>query len=198
MGWFWFREKMEYNGDQCRFYSVLPHGFETLPHDRSPEIRQIDRISHPGIGDSASETVQDQESSVSDSESGISGTNSDELRFRNNGLVKLVEGDKLHDLIKRRFISGLGSVGAQASVIAIHKNTYSTIMDQARLHTFQIHSKALEKKCGGDANVKYAWYAASSQNDISNIICHGFDHSQNNGLYGCGVYLAPDHCPLEW
>ncbi|XP_024929130.2 probable inactive poly [ADP-ribose] polymerase SRO5 isoform X1 [Ziziphus jujuba] len=189
---------MKYNGDQSRFYSVFHHGFETLPRDHSPEEKLIDRISHPGIIDAASETFEDQESSsVSDCESGTSGTNSDQLPFHSNGLLKLVEGNEVHDLIKRRFISGLGSLGAQASVIAIYRNTYSSVLGQARLHTFQIHSKAVEKKCGGNPNVKYAWYAPSSHNDISNIICHGFDHPQNNGLYGSGAYLAPDHCPLE-
>lgn len=192
---------MEYNGDQCRLSSVFLCGFGSLPSGCSTKQEFVDQFSHPGVGDTASETVHDQESSISDCESVTCGDNSEQFRFSNNGLVRLVEGDKLHDLIRRRFISSLGSLGAQSTVVAIHRNTYSSVLGQARLQSFQIYSKAVERKCGGNANVKYAWYATASQDEISNIVSHGFDHcgkSQNNGLYGCGVCLAPDDYPMEW
>ncbi|KAF3437032.1 hypothetical protein FNV43_RR19785 [Rhamnella rubrinervis] len=191
---------MEYNGDQCRLSSVFSRGFGTLPSDCTSKEGFVDQFSRPDVGDSASETVPDQESSISDCESVTSGDNSEQFRFSNNGLVALVEGDKFHDLIKRRFISSLGSLGAQATVVAIHRNTFSSVLGQAWLQSFQIYSKAVERKCGGNANVKYAWYAPSSQDEISKIISHGFDHcgkSQNNGLHGCGAYLAPDDSPME-
>lgn len=194
---------MDYNGDHCRLHSVFPRGLGTFPSDCSPKDEFLDSFPHPGIEDSASGTAQDQESSISGCESVTSGDDSEQFRFANiSGLVRLVEGDRLHDLIKRRFISGLGSLGAQASVVAIHRNTYSSVLGQARLQSFQIYSKAVERKCGGNANIKYGWYAPSSQDEISNIVAHGFDHcdkARHGGLmYGCGVCLAPDNCPVEW
>ncbi|KAL5544202.1 hypothetical protein UlMin_007986 [Ulmus minor] len=157
------------------------------------------RISNSDVGDTASETVQDQESSLSDCESGISGANSDQIQLFNDGLVQLFEGDKVHDLIKHRFISNLGLLGERTRVEAIHKNSHSTIVGQARLHSFQIFSKALEKKNAGNANVKYAWYSPSGKDEISRIVRHGFgdfDKSRNNGLFGHGLYLVPDDSPL--
>ncbi|EEF51999.1 conserved hypothetical protein [Ricinus communis] len=141
------------------------------------------------------ETVNDQESVISDSES----VNSSQFPEFDDGLVRLSEGDRVNDLIKRRFISGLGLLGKQATVVAIHRNKYSGIVGQARMQSFQIFTKAMEDKCGGNANVKYAWFGASSRDDICNIMTHGFGRqiNDNNGLYGCGIYLSPDDSPLE-
>ncbi|KAK3004628.1 hypothetical protein RJ639_019505 [Escallonia herrerae] len=49
----------------------------------------------------------------------------------------------------------------------------------------------MEKKCGGNANLKFAWYGGS-KDEISEIIKYGFGHS-----HGCGVYLTPDDSPVE-
>ncbi|XWS37491.1 hypothetical protein CRYUN_Cryun19dG0047400 [Craigia yunnanensis] len=58
---------------------------------------------------------------------------------------------------------------------------------------------AMEKKCGGDANVKYAW-CPTTRDVICKIVEHGFGHYgllENSGLYGCGVYLSPDVSSME-
>lgn len=150
----------------------------------------------------------DQDSSVSDCESGISGENhrsrSAEFSSFFSGataaLVRLFEGDRVHDLIKQRFVSSLGrAIGAATTVLAIHRNPHSSAVGQARLHCFQIFSKAIERKCGGNANVRYAWFSPSSVDEISRIVSHGFSDQfgNNNGLYGHGLYLSPDDSPLE-
>ncbi|KAL7191956.1 hypothetical protein ACSBR2_023932 [Camellia fascicularis] len=36
--------------------------------------------------------------------------------------------------------------------------------------------------------------------EIGKIITHGFDHcgdTENNGLYGCGIYLSPDDSSID-
>ncbi|KAF2315943.1 hypothetical protein GH714_040738 [Hevea brasiliensis] len=113
-------------------------------------------------------------------------------------LVRLFEGDRMHDLIIRRFLSGLGSIGEFTRVFAVHRNTYSGIMGQARMQSFQIFVKAMEKQRGGNANVKYAWFGATAD-EICNIMKNGFGGqiNDNNGLYGYGIYLCPDNSPLE-
>ncbi|XP_065875941.1 probable inactive poly [ADP-ribose] polymerase SRO5 isoform X2 [Euphorbia lathyris] len=113
-------------------------------------------------------------------------------------MTRLFEGDAVHDLIRRKFLSGLGSLGKHATVVAIHRNTYSDVIGKARTQSFQILTKAVEIKCGGNANVKYAWYG-DSRDEICNIMKNGFGSqiSNNSGLYGCGIYLSPDDSPLE-
>lgn len=100
------------------------------------------------FSDAGDSTGPDQDSVVSDSESGISGPSMEQLEWINEGLVKLVEEDKIYDLIKRRFVTGLGLLGPQTTVSAVYKNSHSTHIGQARLHTFQIYSQAVEKKMG--------------------------------------------------
>lgn len=51
-----------------------------------------------------------------------------------------------------------------------------------------------ENKCGGNANLKYAWYGGS-KDEIENIISHGFGHcwdDEDKGLYGHGIYFSPE------
>lgn len=145
----------------------------------------------------------DYSSSVSDCESGVSGNSAAApaapfLCF-DNGLIRLSDGDKARDLIEGRFIAALGQLGERTSVVAIHKNCFSTTMAQARAQTFQIYLQAMQKMRSGNPNVKYAWYAASKE-DTAKILSYGFGHdgnTENCGLYGSGIYLSPDNHPLE-
>lgn len=192
---------MENDQDQCRlqfrqYGSNHRHlnGVEGLDSKTSGNREFADRFS-----DAGDSTGPDQDSMVSDSESGISGPSMEQLEWLNEGLVKLVEEDKIHDLIKRRFVSSLGLLGPQTTVTAVYKNSHSTHIGQARLHTFQIYSQAIEKKNGGNANVKYAWLGAS-KNQINNILGYGFAHCnkpEDSQFLGCGIYLSPDNLPLE-
>lgn len=184
---------MEYSGVQRRSSSVFTDAFTTSPPPPPDDSHQIS-------GSGTSGATSEQESSMSDCDSGVtSGASSDDRQVFDIGLVKLAEGDRVHDLIKQRFIASLGFLGAHSTVVAINRNPHSGLTGQARLRAFQIYLKAVEEKCGGNANVKYAWYSPSSKAEISTIVGHGFGHSEKpNGVYGRGVYLAPDDFPLEW
>ncbi|XP_057995946.1 probable inactive poly [ADP-ribose] polymerase SRO2 [Hevea brasiliensis] len=133
---------------------------------------------------------------LSDGESGSSGANSGQ--FPGFGLVPLFEGDNIYDLIKRRFLSGLGSLGNETTVAMVHKNTYCSIMGQARMQSFLTFTKATENKCCGDPNVKCAWFGATVD-EICNTMKNGFDRqiNDNSGLYGCGIYLSADDSLLQ-
>ena len=57
----------------------------------------------------------------------------------------------------------------------------------------------MEKKCGGNANLRYAWFGAS-RDKIWEIISHGFGHcgnAENKGLFGNGIYLSPDDSSID-
>ncbi|KAH0675364.1 hypothetical protein KY285_023165 [Solanum tuberosum] len=113
--------------------------------------------------------------------------------FKRNGMIELEERNKEHDLIKAGFLSGMGQLGKEVEVVAIHKNSCSTILGQARLESFRIYSEAMRKKCGGNANIKYAWFG-SSKDEICNIISHGFStitEPKSGECFGIGVHLYP-------
>lgn len=152
-----------------------------------------------GSSDSILDAARDQESLASDCESGVSGPSCDDSPTLSNGLIRLLEGDRIHDLIKRRFLLCLGLLGSQTKVLSIHRNGFSTLTGKARLQTFQIFSMATQRKHGGDANVKYAWYG-TDRDEICSIIEHGFGlpaQLKNNGLYGRGIYFSPDDSPMD-
>ncbi|KAJ4840217.1 hypothetical protein Tsubulata_002971 [Turnera subulata] len=149
--------------------------------------------------DSQSGTDQDQDSVLSDCESTSSGSaNSGHLL--SDRLLRLSEGDRAHDLIKQRFLSGLGLLAGQATVVSIHRNTYPGLMGQARMQAFHLFAKAMEKKCGGNPNLKFGWFGGKRE-DVRNILKHGFGpHMLQNdaaSLFGRGIYLSPDNSPLE-
>lgn len=160
-------------------------------------------ISHPITEDSVSggsSEDEDDSSSVSDCESVISGSGVIEhTRNQPEGLVRLNESDKMHQIIEKKFLSRLDAHGVKGQVQSIHRNLFSASeINQARLRSFQIFSKAVEIKNEGNANIKYAWFGAS-KDEINNIIMHGFgvQNIQKNGSFSQGVVLSPDHSPLE-
>ena len=189
---------------QCRLFSVIPTAINGIPglasnNDDDVNNNITNRRPHTQFNPSTLEDsisgTQDQDS-ISDCESGVCGTNTETPQLFDNGLVKLDEEDRLHEIIKRRFVSGLGSLGLRASVVAIHRNSCSSFTAQARLQSFHIFAGATEKKLAGSPNLKYAWFGAS-RDEIQNIVSHGFGHCQNDGLYGRGIYLSPDDSSLE-
>ncbi|XP_048135868.1 probable inactive poly [ADP-ribose] polymerase SRO5 isoform X2 [Rhodamnia argentea] len=180
---------------------------------RSPTLRTVTpdavarEYNHPAVGLNSpdlSDQMDDQytDSSVSDCESSVSSDQSGAATspFVGSGLMELQEGDRVHRLIKERFVSRLGALGGQVTVAGIHQNSYTGEAARARAQAFQIYSEAVQKKGGGDTpNVRYAWYATSKEG-VLKILSYGFGYSgkpENNGLYGCGVYFAPDNHPLE-
>ncbi|GMQ10314.1 hypothetical protein CsSME_00053367 [Camellia sinensis var. sinensis] len=173
---------------------ITTHEFDNQFQDSGTE----DSVS--GTDDDDDDDGNDQEhTSISDCESGISGPNTDQSQLSVIGLIKLDEEDRLHEIIKRRFISGLDSLGLDTSVVSIQRNSCSSFTGQARLQSFHIFARAISKKCGGNANLKYAWYGAS-RDEIEKIVSHGFGHcgdAENKGWFGRGIYLSPDDSPID-
>lgn len=142
--------------------------------------------------------------SVSDCESVISGSGDvehDSVESKSNGLVRLDESDKLYGIIGKKFVWKLSEIGINVGVECIKRNLFNaSAFAQARISSFQIFAKAVEKKNGGggDVNIKYAWFGAS-KDEIDNIVMHGFsyDNIRNNGFIDHGVVLSADHSPLE-
>ncbi|XP_050376930.1 probable inactive poly [ADP-ribose] polymerase SRO5 isoform X2 [Argentina anserina] len=184
---------MEYSGFRRSLCSVFADGFTASP----PPTNDCELSDHSSDSGTTYTSSSDQESSVSDCESSVS-SGDGRRQGLEAALVKLGEGDRVYDLIKKRFLASLGLLGAHVSVSAINRNSHSGFTGQARLNAFRVYLKAVEDKCGGNANVKYGWYAPSSKDEVSKIIGHGFGHCQKiGGDFGRGVYLAPDDSPLE-
>lgn len=135
------------------------------------------------------------EASISDCESGISGPTIEQPKLFGPGLVEIEQGDRLHEIIKRKFLSGF--LGMEASVVAIHRNCCSGFLGQARLQSFCVFARAMEKKCGGNGNLKYAWFGGS-KDEIGRIVSHGFCRCENKGLFGRGIYLSSDNSSIDW
>ncbi|XP_019197262.1 PREDICTED: probable inactive poly [ADP-ribose] polymerase SRO5 isoform X1 [Ipomoea nil] len=140
-----------------------------------------------------------ERSQVSDCESGISGsTHEVDSPFGfENGLIRVDEGEQAYHSIKQKLVSGLGVLGSQTTIQGVYKSSYQGLIKEIKLKIFGIFSKAVEKKNGGSANVEFAWYGASSMDEINAILSHGFAPKTNNaGSYGHGIHLSPSNFPL--
>ncbi|KAK3041805.1 hypothetical protein RJ639_000321 [Escallonia herrerae] len=145
-----------------------------------------------GFEEQVSISLDDHDTLVADSESDTS--SSDQFRcFTKNGLIKVEEDRNEHDIIKKGFLVGMGQLGKETDVVAVHRNSYDGLTGQARFETFRIFSQAVAQKCGGSANIKYAWYGGSRE-EICEIISHGFSRCRRPEkieVYGHGVNLSP-------
>lgn len=136
----------------------------------------------------------------SDCESSVSGPRQ-LTGFAGDGIMRLedeTEGSE-YSVIKRSLIVGMGLIGKDIDVVAVHKNSYSGVTGQARLEAFRIFSRAVAAKRGGDANAKYGWYGGS-RDEIRDIVTHGFGRcgSFEKGVsHGIGVNLSPANVPIE-
>ncbi|KAG2675858.1 hypothetical protein I3760_12G026400 [Carya illinoinensis] len=195
------------NADQClsspsQIRNVNPSsgGSATSKPNTSSEQELHEQVGQTGMEDSDSKTISDQEGSLSSCESGVSAAISKHSPVFDDGLLRLVEGERVYDGIKRRLVLGFASRGVHVTVVGIHRNGFGGVRGQAISSSFRIYSKAMEEKFGpGNANIKYAWYGAS-KDEIAHIVSHGFCHcgiSRNNGLFVGGVCLSPDDSPLE-
>lgn len=144
--------------------------------------------------DQVSMTVDNDEISGYESDCGDSNSAvSDRFDvFTRNGMIRLEEENSAYDIIKTCFLSGMGFAGGDTNLVAIHKNVSSDLTRQARFESFKIFSQAVAQKCGGDANVKYAWYGGS-KDELCEILVHGFsgcrEPAPNEQSYGVGVHL---------
>nr|GLL18579.1 probable inactive poly [ADP-ribose] polymerase SRO5 isoform X1 [Ipomoea trifida] len=141
---------------------------------------------------------------VSDCESGISGSPARRegedkgcgAVAVENGLIRVHEDDRIHEIVSQKLVGGLGEVGNHTTIEAIHRNGFHSLTKKAKLQAFEIFAKAAEKESDGNANVRYAWFGASKE-EINTIVSQGFlPYMINNGSYGHGIYLSPDHFPL--
>ncbi|XP_022733140.1 probable inactive poly [ADP-ribose] polymerase SRO2 isoform X4 [Durio zibethinus] len=127
------------------------------------------------VEDQVSVTIGDDQ--IPCATSGSNEIDSDGLEFVvKNGLAKIQESSLEDFIIRTSFFSGMGQnsgLAKKTKIVAIHKNLNSSWSGKARAQSFQVFSKAVADKCGGDANVKYAWYGAASD-EISDIVMHGF------------------------
>ena len=96
--------------------------------------------------------------------------------FIENGLTKIRESSIEDSIIRTSFYSSMKQnpeLVKRTKIVAIHKNLNSNLAGKRRTQSFQVLSKAVSDKCGGDANIKYAWYGAS-KDEICEILMHGF------------------------
>lgn len=135
---------------------------------------------------------EDSSSIVSDSESSVSGEQQQQKQDSNSFLVRLQEGDVVHDLLKTRFLRGLGLISTKTEILSIHRNACSDVVSQARLQSFHVYAEAVSKIRGGNSNVKYAWYGSYGENDVRDILSNGFSH-----VHGSSLCLSPDDSPLQ-
>lgn len=119
---------------------------------------------------------------------------SDSRQFRDflrSGMVRLQQDHGDYAVIKR-------ILGRELNVVAIHKNSYSTVTGQAKLQAFHAFSKAAKAKRGGDANIRHAWYVGA-RDEIVGIVTHGFSRCgdfEDGVSRGIGVYLSAPNMPL--
>lgn len=122
--------------------------------------------------------------------------------FSSSSLILLGEGNPEHDVIKTCLLSGMGVVSSDTTIVTISKNSSERgITTRAKFLAFRIFTDAVARKHGGDANVKYGWYAGS-RDEIQRIISYGFSNrdvgkfENDGGSHGIGIHLVPSKCSL--
>ncbi|KAK9747906.1 hypothetical protein RND81_02G022500 [Saponaria officinalis] len=157
-------------------------------------------VLHTFTGDSSPATEVEVESSISDCESGTSYSVEQSARrnrrrvFGEDVAVELTENERSNELIRRRFLAGVGDT---ADVVAVHRRNWSeNTFGQARVQAFQVHANALVRKHGTPPNVKFCWYGGD-KHAIREILNCGFSFRDlklnNNGA----VVLSPDNSPSQ-
>ncbi|KAG5522679.1 hypothetical protein RHGRI_034726 [Rhododendron griersonianum] len=107
--------------------------------------------------------------------------------FKGNGLTRVEKGNTCYKVINGCIARGMGK---DTNVAAVHKIPWSG--PNGRLEAYHISSTEMEEKCGGNGNVKHAWYGGS-RDEICRVISHGFKRCRqsDNGEDGFGVHLYP-------
>lgn len=119
--------------------------------------------------------------------------------------ILLGEGNQEHHVITKCFLSGFGFGATLANattttIVAIRKRSTNTITTRAKSLAFRIFTEAMSRKNGGDPNVKYAWYAGSSREQIERVISYGFSSrdivDDDDSSHGIGIHLVPSNFSL--
>lgn len=94
--------------------------------------------------------------------------------FTRDGLMVRVEQHR-EDLesIERNFLSGMGLAAGETYVAAVHKYSTSGFTRRARFEAFRVFLGEMAQKCGGNANIRSAFYGGS-RDEIAQIVAHGF------------------------
>ncbi|KAF5752884.1 inactive poly [Tripterygium wilfordii] len=116
---------------------------------------------------------------VSDGDS--SAANGEKALSFGSGLTRLLQGDSVHDQIKRTFLHGLRFLEALPEVVSIDRNSFPGPIGQVKLLAFEMFAKATEERRGGDANVVYAWFPATGD-EIRRIL-------QDGSIHGSGLKI---------
>ncbi|KAG5552133.1 hypothetical protein RHGRI_010285 [Rhododendron griersonianum] len=154
------------------------------------EIQRISEMEHFGdLEEQVSISIDQNEIPVPDSEDdSFSSSVFEEFEiFKRNGLTRIHEGSKCYQIITGCIAKGMIN---DINVSAVHKIPWSG--PNGRLEAFRISSAEMVKKCGGNGNVKHAWYGGS-RDEVCRIISHGFERCRqsDNGEDGFGVHLYP-------
>ncbi|CAA0836119.1 Probable inactive poly [Striga hermonthica] len=140
----------------------------------------------------------DQDSCPSDCESSISEPESEQPQFRGpeDDFVTIHKGEMIYETIAKKLVSSLSSRGLDPRVESIHRNRFSSINGRARVESFGVYTRAVQTRCGGNANLTYAWFGAS-KNEIDMIIDYGFGLPKSGLTHGHGVHLCSINHPIE-
>ncbi|KAL6132588.1 hypothetical protein ACLB2K_064828 [Fragaria x ananassa] len=136
---------------------------------------------HDSGSDRSESDHNDQNSDESDCESETADLNpgdddaDDQFRvFTRNGFMSRVDGSSAqYETILKSFGVGMGSAAGVTEVVAVHKFLVSGMAGGPRVRIFRRFSNAVGAKCGGNPNIRYAWYGGS-RDDIARVVAHGF------------------------
>ncbi|KNA25042.1 hypothetical protein SOVF_010200 [Spinacia oleracea] len=159
----------------------------------------------------------DNDSAASDCESGVTGgsggggDSSSSSGYRRRGVfdealaVELTEDERSSEVIRRRFLSAMVD---NTEVVSLHRRNWALDFSaQARVQSFQFHSKALAAKlrvgCGGGGDVgggssvvKFAWFGGSKER-IQQVLSRGFSFHDLQHNNNAAIFLSPDHSPAQ-
>ncbi|KAJ4889694.1 putative inactive poly [ADP-ribose] polymerase SRO2 [Raphanus sativus] len=116
--------------------------------------------------------------------------------------ILLGEGNQEHHVITKCFLSGFNATLANptTTIVAIRKKSTNTITTRAKSLAFRIFTEAMARKNGGDPNVKYAWYAGCSREQLERVISYGFSSREidddDDSSHGIGIHLVPSNFSL--
>ncbi|KAF7809296.1 putative inactive poly [ADP-ribose] polymerase SRO2 isoform X2 [Senna tora] len=170
----------------------------------------------------------DDNRSCASSSSSSRGCGCDEVEQRQmilmeKGLVNVEEESGEFKMLKKSFLKGMEYMEKLTDLLAVHKNDVSCEMGRkARWDSFRMFSEAVGSNCGGNANVKYAWYVGSCLEELLEIVSSGFsicritnntntntstststststtqDQEQEDDSHGLGIHLFPAKFSLD-
>ncbi|XP_058192201.1 probable inactive poly [ADP-ribose] polymerase SRO2 [Rhododendron vialii] len=153
-------------------------------------ISRVEKMEHFGeLEEQVSISIDENEIPIPDSEDdSFSSSVFEEFGiFKGNGLTRVEERNTCYKVINGCVAQGMGK---DKNVAAVHKIPW--LGPNGRLEAFRISLAEMVKKCGGNGNIKHAWYGGS-RDEICGIISHGFRRCRqsDHGEDGFGVHLYP-------